>query len=280
MATQTSSINQSNSSVANFKLWAKVIDDFFGTAGWTASTDTGQLVWASIATVPTTGNYVYKIWKMADALQGTLPVFVKMEYGNVTTFPSLAITVGTGSDGAGNITGGGTRFVHTLSAATPATATITSYFSGATNRISMMLWESAVDANGPVAIQIERHHDNAGADVGTYVFTAFADPVAVQQQSLRVGAVVPIENRLQCMVPVSNSSGAFDSTDWFCPVFPFVGKMDNPIIMGVVKQGDAIEAQTVTVTMYGASHTMVCSTRAAYATSSAAGTAALCIRFE
>jgi hypothetical protein len=98
-----------------------------------------------------------------------------------------------------------------------------------------------------------------------------------------VGAAVPTEGKLLAMMPQTNTSGAFDSTDWFCPIFPFVGKMDNPAIMGVVKQGDATEAQTVTLTMYGTSHTMICSTKTSYEYVSAISTAApaaLCVRFE
>lgn len=279
MATLTTSLPASVSSLANFKLWAKAIDDFFGTAGWVTNGDTGAVNWTTLATAPTAGNFVFAVWKMGDTLQATLPVFCKMEYGNQTgNIPQIAITFGTGSNGSGTLTNAGTRYVHQNSVST--TTAFTSYLSGGTNRLSWLLWETSTDANALFALTVERHKDNAGADVGTYFFTAMLDGVTIQQQSFSPLSPVPTENRLMAFIPVVNSTGVFDSTTWFCPVFPFVGKMDNPVFMGIVKQGDATEGATVTVSMYGASHSFISSTKSQYSTAGPAGACALCIRYE
>lgn len=87
------------------------------------TTDTGQIDWSTV-TVPGTTNTVagYEVYRFKDSLQSTAPIFFKIEYGtaNPATGLQLWVTVGTGSDGGGTITG--TFF----SGAPPSTAVIAS----------------------------------------------------------------------------------------------------------------------------------------------------------
>jgi hypothetical protein len=98
-----------NDSDANFRVWGKGLSDALAAAGLTQTSDTGQINWATV-TAPVASNGVggYEIWRFNDAAHSTLPIFIKLEYAAGTTTvsrPSMYITVGTASDGAGNISG-------------------------------------------------------------------------------------------------------------------------------------------------------------------------------
>lgn len=65
--------------------------------------DTGQVTFGTTAGSTTPGTN-YEVYAFTDSLQATRPIFVRVDY--VTGAPSDAyLTVGTGTDGAGNISG-------------------------------------------------------------------------------------------------------------------------------------------------------------------------------
>ncbi len=96
---------------ASFRDWGSELDYNLTLAGLLQTDDTGQIDWATVA-VPVVNNTAagYTVWQFnpaIDTLQLTTPIYLKLEYGrggNANT-PMMWITVGTGSDGAGNITG-------------------------------------------------------------------------------------------------------------------------------------------------------------------------------
>lgn len=158
---------------AVFQAWINAIHAAFVTAGWVQTADTGQL--ASPATVahPTVNatSAGYEIWRMADALQATAPIFVKIEYGTGgnTTGQNNGywITIGTGSDGAGAITG-------VMQARTGSGTSVTAVFpngtftvvgGGASNRIALAWGVLATNnANIQNFLIIERTKDGTLAD--------------------------------------------------------------------------------------------------------------------
>lgn len=87
----------------------KNLSDALTTIGIPKTADTGQVNWASV-TIPATGVYTaYEIRKLNDATAGADPVFMRIDYGAITIgsnrHPILQITLGTGSNGAGTLTG-------------------------------------------------------------------------------------------------------------------------------------------------------------------------------
>src|ERR1035437_5775905 len=142
MANQNTPLVRDNSTLVNFKSWASAISAFFTTAGWTQSSDTGQVNWSTIASVPGSGAYVYEIWKPAD---GLTMFYLKVEYGtgaaSSATTPQMRLSIGTTTSGAGVLTG----LVTTLNVPVGPAVTSTStpfqcYFSGDTGRIGVMMW--------------------------------------------------------------------------------------------------------------------------------------------
>lgn len=86
-----------------------------GGVGLTQTTDTGQGSTVSgstggcnfSGTLALATASVYYVFKFNDTLQATAPIFIKLEFGNgnAANAPGIWITVGTGSNGAGTITG-------------------------------------------------------------------------------------------------------------------------------------------------------------------------------
>ncbi len=97
-----------NATDANFRLWGSTISAHFAAVGLVQGTDSGQINWATVVkpTAATT-SAGYEIWKLNDSLFATYPIYIKVEYGtdNIATRPATWITIGTGTNGAGTITG-------------------------------------------------------------------------------------------------------------------------------------------------------------------------------
>src|SRR5262245_28519423 len=98
-----------NTTAANFRAWGEAVSNQLTTMGWTKTADTGQVNWSTTPTPPTSGNFVYEIREPAsDPLQtGATKYYVKWEYGSRGSgpMPTLRISLGTGTNGAGTLTG-------------------------------------------------------------------------------------------------------------------------------------------------------------------------------
>ncbi len=114
MTTGSTNTTFDHSTDANFRTWAnELMTMLITTLGVTQTTDTGQLAFPlTVTTRPGTNTAAgYYILKFNDVLQGTLPIFIKVEVGTgaSTTAPIIWLTVGTGSNGSGTLTGLSTR---------------------------------------------------------------------------------------------------------------------------------------------------------------------------
>ena len=90
----------------------KSIHDGLIACGMVQTSDTGQLSLASAPAANTTASYLfgYTVYRWNDSYQSTYPLFMRIEWRNTSSTAYqgtkyLAITVGEGTDGAGNITG-------------------------------------------------------------------------------------------------------------------------------------------------------------------------------
>lgn len=92
---------------ATWRAYAQFIHDILDDAGFVQTTDTGQADLGSM-TMPSAGvgnATAYEIWRFDDALQATSPIFFKIQFGcSTSNRMTLWITIGKGSDGAGDIT--------------------------------------------------------------------------------------------------------------------------------------------------------------------------------
>lgn len=94
---------------ALYKAWTVPISSMLGGL-LTRTADTGQVVWANVTTEPTTIRD-YEVYALGGSLQATAPIFFRFDYvGGATAGATngVRVTVGTSTDGAGNITGAAT----------------------------------------------------------------------------------------------------------------------------------------------------------------------------
>ncbi len=92
---------------ATFRAWGLAISTALAAIGLVQTSDTGQINWSTV--LKPSGSPVtqgYEIWRFNDALQSTAPVFIKFAYGSAGgQVPGIIISIGTGSNGAGTLTG-------------------------------------------------------------------------------------------------------------------------------------------------------------------------------
>lgn len=103
--TYTMSVSQNTDT--DFRAWGSALSAGLASAGLVQTADTGQINWTTVARAAANDSAGYEIWRMADAMQATKPVFIKLEYGSGSSsgVPFMWLTVGSGSNGSGTITG-------------------------------------------------------------------------------------------------------------------------------------------------------------------------------
>lgn len=143
----------------------------FVSCGLVKTADTGQTAPSTITNTigdNTFYNFGYEVYSFNDALQPTLAVFFRIEYCMAGQRHLFNLTVGTSTDGAGNITGQKTPLMQFQ----PATAGPTGYdnstnqvcyISGNTNRLCFAFCTGPTRYPG-YFINIERSQTLAGAD--------------------------------------------------------------------------------------------------------------------
>src|SRR5512138_2499573 len=81
MATDAWTRTFPNSDDGEFRSWGSDLSSRLAGVGLVQTSDTGQINWGSVSR-PSEDNYGgYEVWRFDDALQGTAPVFIKIEYG-------------------------------------------------------------------------------------------------------------------------------------------------------------------------------------------------------
>lgn len=293
-----------SSTLANFKQWAQAISAFFATATWTQSTDTGQVNWGTIASVPGSGAFVYEIWQPNDGLTN---FYVKVEYGNVsgTNCPSLRLTLSTATNGAGTATGFlvGPYGTNTQTFTVPsATTQFECDFSGAAGRIGVMLWRNGTN-NCQQMFAIERSVNSSGVYTGTYatLWVSGLSPQLCAQQSLYfsvgpapvAGDGGPFTTLRDASTPgfisragwsnVTAVSMAFNGSIPFDPCSPNVGFFDfSATQVGVAWGSDIAEGVTFTASVYGSTRTYMPSKKLVFAGCgpTTSQTYALCMRYD
>lgn len=92
---------------AEFRDWGGSFSAALASVGLVQTADTGQINWSTITRAAAFNIAGYEIWRFDDSAQSAFPIFIKIEYGSrsANTIPCVWITVGTGSNGSGTITG-------------------------------------------------------------------------------------------------------------------------------------------------------------------------------
>ena len=96
-----------SSSDATFRAWGLDLATRIAVAGLVQTADTGQINWATVTRPAASAYGGYEIWRFDDTLQGSSPVYIKIEYGssNNQATPAIRVTISSGTNGAGTPTG-------------------------------------------------------------------------------------------------------------------------------------------------------------------------------
>lgn len=253
---------------ANFRAWGILFESIFETGGfWQRTADTGQVNWATVLSPAAGADGGYEIYETIDALSSSFKLYMRVVYGcnafGAPKGPRISFRFGTGTDGAGNLTGNVSAVYQGNPGAVGAgVATSTCYASGAAGRFGVLLWNTTVSSEYPICLTVERSLDAAGAYTADYFTWTIGyrnngggSPADFAQRVIRkpsIGTFGPASTSAFTLF-LSGATAAMGSFAAPFPVFPFLGFPDNPMtaVMGM-KSGDISEGGTFDVTMYGA----------------------------
>lgn len=257
--------NWTNSSDANFRTWGSYIAARLLAVGMVQTADTGQINWTTVTAPAAISTYQgYEIWRFADTLQATAPVYFKLEYGSgnvAAANPGMRITFGTGSDGAGNLTG--TLSASVVGGVITAYATPGSLFgSGDTNRFVFATWNGASTGTW---LGFERTLDSSGnpTSEGVWVFSkplVGSSGCSVTFWNRSTGTVGPaLGTGMSVAALFPDTTGITGVQTIVAPVFPEKGVFGNPVLNLVgYLTGDIAAGSTPTIYAYGAAHVYYC----------------------
>jgi hypothetical protein len=265
----TASITQASftqSSDANFRLYGKWLSDQLLACGWVQTADTGQINWATVVRAAANVLSGYEVFRMADTLQATTPVYLRIEhYGNASSYPQIRLLVSlgpdAGTDGAGNLTGqihylpGATTY---LANASSVTASNNWYAAGDTGRFWILFAVSGAGyaTNSPLGFFIERTKDSAGADTAEGVVVTTQNGTSTWYQYVLVPTGRLDQTKLNAFTPAAGV-GVAGADSLVYPVFPILNGLASWPIRGLVVTFDTIvaEGSTYTFSFYGATRT-------------------------
>jgi hypothetical protein len=169
---------------------------------WTGAGLTGTRL-APAAIRPTAANTSagFEVWRMADGLQSTAPAFLRVEYGTGASpnFPSLWLTLGTTTDGAGTLTGVAVSERRQLACSSNVTTPQKCAISGANNRFAAAMF---YNSTAFIFFALERSRDGAGADTGAGLVLIGQNSASKFAIYVPAGAVPPAtETDFGCLAP-------------------------------------------------------------------------------
>jgi hypothetical protein len=154
---------------ADFRAWGSGLSAQLAAVGLVKTADTGQIDWTTAVRPAASGYSGYEIWRFNDTLQATKPVYIKIEYGGSSTVdrPSFRATIGTGTNGAGILTGQlGVVRSFSPSGSKTAGATLASYCSGSSNRLNLVTNLDNGSASYAMTFLVERTKTADGSVTG------------------------------------------------------------------------------------------------------------------
>jgi len=249
---------------ANFRLWGLALRAALLAVNWIRTADTGQIDWTTV--LAPVANYTfqgYEIWRMNDALQGTTPLFMKLEYGsdNNAARPALRVSFASSTDGAGNLTGV-VYLTPTLFGCGQNNATLfRSYVTGDANRLAFMLFRGTAGGqfSYPVLLTIERSKNQSGGDSASgFQLALFSWDNAVVQFLKAANPQTTSTDRELVAANGTNSGIDGNVTGFTTPVYFSPAPQQPGLDMfGTCNNSDIAEFTTLVMNVYGGPHTFI-----------------------
>ena len=173
MTTQTWVSAVAHGSDADFRAWGSELSAKLAAAGLVNHTDTGQINWTTVTRPGANTAAGFEIWRFNDSLQATAPIYLKIEYGtfSAATIPNIWLTVGTGTNGSGTLTGTVSDRNPICFSSAPTAGNFPSYLCVAANFVGLCWKSGAAGAStGQGFFAVSRTFDAAGAATGDGFF--------------------------------------------------------------------------------------------------------------
>lgn len=211
-----------HTSDATFRAWGSQLAAALSQVGLTQTSDTGQINWTTVTRASANNVAGYEIWRLSGSA-----LYFKIEYGTdtISTYPMLYVTVGTGSNGSGTITGQtNTRNKITQNAAIVSYSVLyKTYLSCSADHFALVFKDGAA-AGGYLygLVVVGRTVDNTGA--------ATATGFGILRTQGQGGSIAAEALKLQCVRTAATAATRTDSTDFVViPGTPQKSKVGNDL---------------------------------------------------
>lgn len=257
MATSAVNLPSFFGSDADFRTWAQGVHNALAAIGLVQAADTGQINLATVAK-PAVVNTVagYEIWRFADALQATAPVFVKVEYGTggAVDRPSFFITVGSGTNGAGAINQQATARTQVQSGVSEVAGSTKPFdVSGDTGRAFVVGNQFPTSTLAAYAFFLDRTRDASGAATADGIVYGVVAQGAPSFTTIPFTGGVPALGA-QPQSPTSGGVSSVGNNVIVSPLLAFLGKVFYTWF-GAMNAADITGDVVFTAQMFGAAHT-------------------------
>jgi hypothetical protein len=254
---------------ATFRAWGSAVSAALTAVGLAIVADTGTINWTTVTkpgAIDTSAGY--EIRKLVDLTGNN--VYFRIDYGTSanTSRPGMRITIGSGSNGSGTITGANAytgRWMGCLN----STSSLNCMVSSDGTYLTVVLWFSTTAATSTyMAFGFGRTKDDAGVDtpdgvnyLHQHCNTGLATS-AVQTFIPKNGGGLPTEragtNIYHCAAP-STGTGTYGTTLGQWPVFVSRGAADNTCMTALAvfpadHGGAAAAGSVIECLLYGTTH--------------------------
>ena len=267
MAVRTSSLGSSNASNALYSAWVNEVYNSLIAFGWVQTSDTGQSTFGGTLTAPS-GTNTYPddgIFRMADSLQSSCAVFMRIDFGEggFADNPSMKVQVGIGgTNGAGTLTGNVAAQVVMSNASTGVSATTRNCrTTGTTSRFGLSFFTEAGVTGCSMSFWIERDRNTSGVETAlginfVAVWASSAAAVVIASQFIETAGGLGAQDTKLIALITSQASQSGGGLVGIAPVRCALGPLRNPMMAVLVSaRGDFTLSTTSPVVIYGASHT-------------------------
>lgn len=262
MATRVSNTVLNYSSTTNFRAWGSDINAGMTAMGWAKTADTGQIDWATVNAPGTTNTIMgYEMWASQDSLSSTFPIYIKLEYGSsaVANAVALPVTIGTKTDGSGNIYGGiFSRIFYTNPTNTTNTGENDYCWETTGGSFVFALARNQTGSGQARVVMVERSRNASGVPTDEYVTCMFSQYTTFAYQVLfNGGGQGPKDSTyISYILPTSSSSSLAGGTFQTSPHWPLIGRIPNPGMMLMCGMNAEVggNGTQFSVPHYGATH--------------------------
>lgn len=210
-----------HTSDAGFRTWAQEFDAALVAAGWVNTSDTGQVNLSTMTRPGLNTMAGYRTYYYNDSLHATAPVYLRWGMGTqgAANTPSWNVTLGAGTNGAGDLTGltSTTTICTTNIAPTSTVLNYSTYVSWGDGYFAIA-WKAGSSAAGGGLFAFNRFTDSLG--------TPTADGYAVYVRGSATNSIA----QQQCVSYLTNT--AYAATSYYS--MPG-GNVSNSLVGGVAQ---------------------------------------------